>query len=94
MEGCAGKPSSIWRGVERRKLTAVQVGKEVVVIAQVQSSSSEVGTWMEELKYLKCGCTLVWHTEPAQLKVVRVCLFCSILSTLRLPRSLVVLYML
>jgi len=53
-----GKPSGIWHGVEGRKLTAVEAGKEVVLVAQVQSSSSEVGTWMEELKCLKCRCTL------------------------------------
>lgn len=71
-----GKPSSIWRGVEGSELTVVEVGKEVVVVAQVQSSSREVGTWMEELKYLKCKRTLARRTEPAQLKVVGVCLFC------------------
>lgn len=59
--------------MEGRKLTAAEVGKEVVVAAQMQGLSSEVGTWMEELKYLKCRCTLTWHTEPAQLKAVGVC---------------------
>lgn len=82
MEWCAGKPASIWCGVEWSKLTAAEVGKQVVVIDQVQSLSSEVGTWMEEFTYFKCRCALARCTELAQVKVVGVCLFCSILSTL------------
>lgn len=35
VEGCAGKPSSAWHGVEGRKLTAAEGGKEAVVVARV-----------------------------------------------------------
>lgn len=48
----------------------LEVGKEVVVVAQVQSLGSKVGTWMEELKRVKHRCALWWCTEPALLEVV------------------------
>lgn len=71
VEGCAQKPRSIGHGVEGRKPATVEVGKEVVVVAQVQSLGSEVGTWMEDLKRVKLRCTLGCCAEPALLKVVK-----------------------
>lgn len=36
VEGCAGRPASTWHGVEGRKLAAVEVGEEVVVVVVAQ----------------------------------------------------------
>lgn len=90
--GCAGKPSSIWHWVEGRKLAALEVGKG----GGGCSSGAELGHWNMDLN----GGAQVFEmqvfagegTEPARLEVVTVGLFCSILSTLRLPRLLVVQY--
>lgn len=43
------------RAAGQRRM-ALRAGKEAVVVAQVQSLSSEAGTWVEELKAVKCRC--------------------------------------
>lgn len=60
------------------------------------SSGAELGHWNMDLngeaQVLEMQVFAGEGTEPARLEVVTVGLFCSILSTLRLPRLLVVQY--
>lgn len=89
-QGVQRKPGAFgWHGVEGRKLTAVEPGKEVVVVAQVWAWALDLdgGAQVFEMQVFT-------GVGTAQLEVATVGLFCSILSTLRLPRPLVVQHML
>lgn len=86
---CRETPKHLEKG---RKLVALEVGKG----GGGCSSGAELRHWSMDLN----GGAQVFEmqvltgvgTEPARLEVVTVGLFCSMLSTLRLPRSLVVQY--